>query len=64
MVDLHYSYEITNEKIPPLSKFQEGLHDFHQHMQVPITNVCHKVGPSLPINNIIFTYNHKNRLDI
>jgi len=27
-----------------------------------LANVCHKVGPSLHVNNIIFIDNHKNRL--
>ncbi len=27
-----------------------------------LANVCHKVGPSLHVNNIIFIDNHKNKL--
>jgi hypothetical protein len=30
LVVLHYNYEITNEKIPPLSKFWEGLQGLRQ----------------------------------
>jgi hypothetical protein len=33
-------------------------------MQVPIAIICHKVGPSLHVNKIIFIDKHKNRLDI
>jgi hypothetical protein len=58
LIDLHQNYEVMNEYISLLKKFEKGLHAFHWQQNTSQleqqVHVGHKAQVSLP-------QNHKNK---
>ncbi len=58
MIDLHQNYEVMNEYILPLNKFEKGLHAFHQQQNTSQLEQQMYVGQK---DQVSLPQNHKNR---
>jgi hypothetical protein len=58
LIDLHQNYEVMNEYIPPLNKFEKGLHAFHQQQNTSQLKQQVFVRQKA---QVILPQNHKNK---